>query len=118
MRSSAVDVDAYLAEIPDDRRQVLAAIRELCLQELTGFTETMSFGMPSYERDGVAEVAWAGQKQYLSLYILRSDVVAMHRNRLGDVGKSCIRYRKPEHVDLDVVRSMLAATAAARGPVR
>jgi uncharacterized protein YdhG (YjbR/CyaY superfamily) len=67
----------------------------------------------------VVEVAFASQKNYISLYILRTDVVATHRDRLTglDVGKSCIRFRKPDQLDDEVVRSMLRGTAAAAGPV-
>ncbi len=119
MRSEAPDVDRYLLEVPEQRREVLTAIRQACTELLAGFDETMSYGMPSYLRDGEVEVAWASQRQYISLYVLRTDVMAEHRGQLADldVGKGCIRYRRPEQVDLDVVRSMLAATAARRGAV-
>jgi hypothetical protein len=33
------------------------------------------------------------------------------------VGKGCIRYRRPEQPDLDVVRSILETTAASSGPI-
>lgn len=114
MHSSAPDVDTYLAEVPDECRPVLTALRDTCRAELTGFTETMRYGMPTWERDGETEVAWASQARHLSLYVLRT-----HRESLAgfDVGKGCIRYRRPEQVDLQVVRRMLADTAATRGPV-
>ena len=117
MRSEGADVDTYLTEVPQDRRPVLTALRDACVELLDGFTETMSHGMATYERDGLAEVAWASQKQHIALYMLRSDVVEAHRSQLADVGKSCIRYRKPEQIDFDVVRSMLRMTAATRGEV-
>ena len=70
-------------------------------------------------RDGVTEIAWASQKRYISLYVMRTDVLNAHRSQLADldVGKGCIRYRSPAGVDLTVVRSMLTAVAASRGPV-
>jgi uncharacterized protein YdhG (YjbR/CyaY superfamily) len=119
VRSDADDVDGYLAQVPADRRAVLAELRELCGRLLAGFDEAMRYGMPTYSRDGIAEVAWASQKRYLSLYVMRADVLDAHRERLAglDVGKGCIRYRSPAAVDFTVVRSMLAAVAASRGPV-
>jgi uncharacterized protein YdhG (YjbR/CyaY superfamily) len=79
----------------------------------------MTYGMPTYSRDGTAEVAWASQKQYISLYVMRTDVLNAHREHLPglNIGKGCIRYRRPAAVDLTVVQSMLTATAASRGPV-
>lgn len=119
MQSSAGDVAAYLDEVPEQRRKVIAWLAEVCREELPGFEEHMGYGMPSYARDGTVEVAFASQKQYLSLYVLRTDVMAAHRDQLAglDVGKGCIRYRNPGQVDEAVVRSMLRATAASTGPV-
>ena len=119
VQSNATDVDAYLAEVSDDRKVVLTRLRELCRAELTGFTEVMAYGMPAYERDGVAEIAIASQKQYISFYLMRSDVRDAFAERLAgqDVGKGCLRFRKPERVDLELVRDLLRATAAAPGQV-
>jgi uncharacterized protein YdhG (YjbR/CyaY superfamily) len=112
-------VDAYVSDAPEGWRDALAALRDACLEELVGFTESMAYRMPGYERDGQIEVGFAGQKRYISLYILRTDVTGAHRGRLDglDVGKGCIRYPTPEGIDMKVVRSMLRATAASTGKV-
>ena len=119
MRSDADDVDSYLALVPEGRRAVLSEMRDACRGLLAGFAESMSYGMPTYSRDGVAEVAWASQKRYISVYVMRADVLNAHRGQLAglDVGKGCIRYRSPAAVDFTIVRSMLSAVAASRGPV-
>jgi len=119
MQSNAADVDRYLLEAPEKRRACLETIRAACIEELGGFDESMAYGMPSYSRDDEVEVAFASQKQYISLYILRTDVLNSHRARLPglNVGKGCIRFRNPAQVDLSVVRSMLSATATSRGKV-
>ncbi|MEZ7157899.1 iron chaperone [Streptomyces sp. MAD19A] len=119
VQSRATDVDAYLAEVSDDRKVVLTRVRELCRAELEGFAEVMAYGMPTYRRDGVAEIAFASQKRYLSFYLLRGDVRDAFAERLAgqDMGKSCLRFRRPDSVDLDLVRDLLRATAAASGPV-
>ena len=119
MRSDASDIDSYVPQMPEERRAVLIEIREACRQLLAGFAESMSHGMPTYSRDGTAEVAWASQKRYISLYVMRTDVLDAHRSQLAglDVGKGCIRYRSSGAVDLTVVHSMLTAVAASRGPV-
>ncbi|MGA5516755.1 iron chaperone [Streptomyces pseudogriseolus] len=119
VQSSATDVDAYLAEVSDDRKVLLTRMRELCRAELTGFTEVMAYGMPAYERDGVAEIAFASQKQYISFCLMRGDVQDAFAERLAgqDMGKGCLRFCKPERVDLDLVRDLLRATAPAPGQV-
>lgn len=119
VRSAAKDVDAYLAEAPEERREVLARLRRLCRAELEGFDEVMAYGMPVYERGGAAEIAFAGQKQYISFYLMRSDVREAFEERLAghDMGKACLRFRRPESVDFELVRDLLRATAAAPGEV-
>ncbi len=119
MQSTAADVGAYLAEVPDERRPVLTAVRQLCRDTLPGYVEGMAYGMPSYARNGVVEVAFASQKQYISIYGLKSDVLEAHRAEFSgaSIGESCIRYKKPEHVDLAAVDRLLRATAASDGEV-
>jgi uncharacterized protein YdhG (YjbR/CyaY superfamily) len=119
VHSDADDVGSYLAQVPAGWRAVLSELREECRRLPAGSDEGMRYGMPTYGRDGTAEVAWASQKRYISLYVMRSDVLDAHRRRLAslDVGKGCVRYRSPAAVDFAVVRSMLSAVAASRGPV-
>jgi uncharacterized protein YdhG (YjbR/CyaY superfamily) len=113
-------VDAYLATVDDARRPAVTLLRDLCLEHLDGFTEGIRYGMPAYWREGVdtGGVAFAAQKQYLSFYVTRTDVVAAHRDRLAglSVGKGCIRYRRPDQLDAGVVRSILAMTASTEAP--
>jgi uncharacterized protein YdhG (YjbR/CyaY superfamily) len=116
-------VDAYLEQVTGLRREAVVRLRELCLEHLPGFTEGMKYGMPGYWRgpvaEGEGEIGFAAQRQYLSFYVVRTDVMAAHRERLTglSVGKGCIRYRRSEQMDLDVVRSILELTAATSGPV-
>ncbi|MFD9500055.1 iron chaperone [Streptomyces sp. NPDC060035] len=118
-QSDAVHVDQYLAELEPERRAALARLRELCRDELKGFTEVMAYGMPGYERNGTLEIGFASQKRYVSFYLLRSDVREAFETRLAgqDMGKGCLRFRTPERIDFDLVRDLLTATAASPGPV-
>ncbi|MFF9511092.1 iron chaperone [Streptomyces sp. NPDC014724] len=117
VRSEAKDVAGYLAEVPEDRRDALDRLRGLCRTELAGFDEVMAYGMPAYERDGVVEIAFAAQKQYTSFYLMRGDVREAFAKRLAgqDMGKGCLRFRKAEAIDYDLVRDLLRATATASG---
>ncbi|MCT4356345.1 DUF1801 domain-containing protein [Streptomyces sp. Je 1-79] len=118
-RSTAEDVDGYLAELVEsDRLTVLVRLRELCRTELHGFEEVMAYGMPAYRRPGgEPEIAFAAQKQYLSFYLMRPDVREAFEERLADqdMGKGCLRFRRPERVDFTLVRDLLRATAKAPG---
>jgi uncharacterized protein YdhG (YjbR/CyaY superfamily) len=121
MQSEAKDVTTYIEEAPAERQEALHRLRELCRTLLTGFEESMDYGGPSYKRNGEVEVGFASQKHFIGLYILRTDVMAAHRDELKgkgiSVGKAAIRYSKPEHIDFNVVESMLRGTVKSTGPV-
>ena len=121
MQSSAKTVTAYLKEVPAERKAALAKLRDLCRATLTGFEESMAYGGPSYSRNAEVEVGFASQKNFIGLYILRTDVMKTHRDQLKgkgvSIGKGAIRYSKPEKIDFGVVEKMLRATQASMGPV-
>jgi uncharacterized protein YdhG (YjbR/CyaY superfamily) len=75
-------VAACIAAAVATRRPALEAIRDLCRTHLTGFTETLRYGMPGYVRDVAAAVGFPDQKRYISLHILRTDVLDAHRAAL------------------------------------
>ena len=45
MHSDAKDVTTYLAAVPEERRASLATLRQLCLEILTGYEESMEYGL-------------------------------------------------------------------------
>ena len=121
MQSTARTVSEYLEEVPAERTAALAQLQDMCRTSLTDFEESMVYGMPSYTRNGEVEVAFASQKNYISLYILRTDVMNAHRDLLQrkgvSLGKGCIRYSRPERIDFNVVEMMLKATQESTGVV-
>jgi uncharacterized protein YdhG (YjbR/CyaY superfamily) len=116
MQSTATNVTTYLQQVPDVRRASLERLRNLCLQTLIGYEEGLDYGMPSYKKNGTVEVAFASQKNYISLYVLKQAVVNAHRAALAgaSIGKGCIRFSKPEKLDFAVIESLLVATRGAK----
>jgi uncharacterized protein YdhG (YjbR/CyaY superfamily) len=112
MQSNAATVDSYLKEVPEDRLAVLTRLRALCLAALKGYDETMRYGMPCYEKNGIIEVSFASQKNTVNLYILKQDVMDRYKGELKGVstGKGCIRFTKVEKIDFEVVKKILEGT--------
>ena len=112
MQSEAKDVNQYLQEVPSERLDALKHLRKLCLDTLDGYEEQMAYGMPSYVKDGTVEVAFASQKNHISVYILKEDVFNRYRDKLKGVslGKGCIRYSKPEKINFTIVEKLLRDT--------
>ena len=133
MRNAADTVDAYLASLPDARREVATVLRDLVVGHLPkGYVETMNWGMPSYEvplvrypttynGQPLGYVAFAAQKNNFALYLsciymdsarehaLRDAFAAIGRK--PDMGKSCLRFRTIEELPLQAIGDLIAATS-------
>ena len=120
MQSDAKKVDEYLTEVPEARRQALERLRQLCQDTLNGYEESMEYGMPSYKVPGSeVEVAFASQKNYISLYVLKEAVLNEFRPALAglNLGKGCVRYTQPEKIDFEVIEQLLAASRDSDSPI-
>jgi Domain of unknown function (DU1801) len=133
MRSDAADVDSYLAELPDDRRDALGTVRQVVLANLpAGYEEVMQYGMISYvvplERfpetyngQPLAVASLANQKRHMALYLIGvygdEGNQAWLKERWAatgkklDMGKSCLRVRRPDDLALHIVAEAIARTS-------
>lgn len=128
VQSKASTVTEYLAELPDERRAELSAVRDVILASLPdGYVEGMQWGMiswyvpldvsgPTYNKQPLSYVALAAQKNYCSLYLttvngpgeepFRSRYAATGKKL--DMGKSCIRFTSASDLALDVIGEEIA----------
>jgi uncharacterized protein YdhG (YjbR/CyaY superfamily) len=112
VQSKATTVGAFLKEADAARRPALTKLRKLVREMLPSSDESMAYGMPTYTKDGKMVTAFNNQKNYIAFYAGQTAIQA-HKKALGGVscGKGCIRYSKPDKIDFDVVRSLLANIA-------
>ncbi|SMD34881.1 protein of unknown function (DU1801) [Reichenbachiella faecimaris] len=125
MQSSATSVQEYLESLPEDRREAITRVREIILKNLpTGIEETMNWGMISYEvplefypdtynKKPLLFAALASQKNHMAVYLsgiycdeaLREKFEMDYKasGKKMDMGKSCVRFKKLEHLPLDVI---------------
>ena len=138
MQSKAKTVERYLAELPAERRETIAAIREIILKNLPkGYEEGMQYGMIGYyvphsiypngyhcdPRQPLPFASIASQKNHMAIYLMclygSPEHEAWFRSEWAksgkklDMGKSCVRFKKLEDVPLKVV-----GTAVKRVPVK
>ncbi len=128
MQSTAKTVDQYLADLPEDRREVLQAIRAVILKNLPkGYEEGMQYGAigyfvphtvypPGYHCDPKQPLPFAGmasQKNHMSISLMcvYSDrehdawfrAAWVKTGKKLDMGKSCVRFKKIDDVPLQVI---------------
>jgi hypothetical protein len=131
--SAATNVEQYLAELPEERRAVMAALRKLIRKHLPkGYVEAMNWGMICYEiplaqypgtynGQPLGYVALAAQKNKYSLYLtggygaeekdaeLRAAFEAAGKKL--DMGKSCIRFKSLDDLELNAIAKAIASTS-------
>lgn len=107
--------EQYLESLPPDRRAALAVIHDAIRSAAPDLDPHIEYGMIGYGRYGNGPaVALASQKNYISLYVGQGDceggyLADTNKDRLGkvSVGRSCIRFRKLEDLELDVAMGLV-----------
>ena len=139
MQSEARSPEEYIAALPEERREAMGKLRETVLAHLPeGFRERMSYGMigyvvphelypPGYHCDPELPLPFlsiASQKQYIALYhmglyaekkLLQWFVgeYPKHVKTRLDMGKSCIRFRRPDALPLALIGELVGKMGVA-----
>lgn len=129
--SSAATVEAYLAELPVDRRGDIETVRDVILDNLPdGLVEVMRWGMITYEvpietypdtynGKPLMFAALAAQKRHCSLYLTNVAFVPggedafktryLQTGKKLDMGRSCLRFKKAEDLAMDIIAESISA---------
>ena len=132
VKSKAITVEEYLAELPEARRAVVATIRDLVRANLPdGYREAMNWGMIAYEvplerypktynKQPLCYAALAAQKAHHSLYLNSIDAGSTGEDWLRaefekagkrlDMGKSCVRFKAVDDLALEAIGRVIAGT--------
>jgi uncharacterized protein YdhG (YjbR/CyaY superfamily) len=132
MKSSVNNPNEYISELPEHRKEAMIKLRSIILEKLpSGFEESMSYGMIGYgiphsiypagyhckPEDPVPFLGIASQKNYIAFYhmgiysypeILEWFLMEYpkHTKTKLDMGKSCIRFKKPEDIPYDLISEL------------
>ncbi|MFM7671812.1 MAG: DUF1801 domain-containing protein [Bacteroidota bacterium] len=129
MQSKSKTVTEYLKELPADRQEAIEKLRAVIKKKLPkGFVEEMNYGMIGYvvphtlypkgyhckPIDPLPFMNIASQKNFIAVYHLGlyADPALMkwftaeypkHATAKLDMGKSCIRFKKPEQIPMKLL---------------
>jgi uncharacterized protein YdhG (YjbR/CyaY superfamily) len=124
MTSKAATPDQYVAELPADRKEAMTELRKQISKNMPkGFREEMNYGMigyvvphalypAGYHCDPKLPLPFmnvASQKNFIAVYHMgiyaKPDLLKWfqeefpkHSTKKLDMGKSCIRFKKPEDI--------------------
>lgn len=128
MQSNATTPEAYLDSLPADWKDIITRMHKLIVKKLPkGFKAGMSYGMLGYvvphsmypagyhcdPKQPLPFMSLASQKNYISLYhmgLYEGELLDWfrkewknHSSKKLDMGKCCIRFKKPEDVPLELI---------------
>ena len=115
MKPNAGTVSAYFDELPAERRKALETLRAMIEKAAPKAKGSMKIGLPSWDWNGPI-FALASRPHVMELYVAEPDLVAKRKKNLGNVelGTSCIRFKRLEDLNLEIVAALLADAADRR----
>lgn len=121
----------YFALLPKDRREPMEFLHSFILKTAPSLKPNFLYNMPgygsfpyrNYKKESInwPVVALASQKNYISVYICAIDggkyLAEKYKNELGkvSVGKSCIRFKKIEDLNLKTFAKVLKIAVKSPG---
>ncbi len=132
MQSTAATPEEYIAQLPEDRKAIITAIRKALKKNLPkGFKEGVGYGMLSYcvphsiypkgyhcdPKLPLGFISVASQKSHIAIYHMGlygsnslltwfTEEWKKHSTKKLDMGKSCIRFKKPADVPLKLIEEL------------
>jgi len=129
MQSKAATVEDYINELPAERKEAITKLRNEIKRNLPkGFEETMSYGMvgyvvphklyaPGYHCNPKLPLPFmniASQKNFIAVYHMGVyadkdlynwfvNEYSKHSKTKIDMGKSCMRFKKPDQIPYELI---------------
>ena len=133
MQIKANNPNEYISTVPEERKPYFEKLRQTILTNLpTGFEEQMSYGMIGYvvpksiypkgyhcdTNLPLPFISIASQKNFIALYHMGMyanetilnwfvEEYPNHCKRKLDMGKSCLRFKKPEEIPFELIGKLV-----------
>jgi hypothetical protein len=129
MQSTAITPEAYLVDLPEDRKKIIRELRKVITDNLPeGFSEVMSYGMIGYvvphslypsgyhcdPKQALPFMSLASQKNFVAVYHMGlyankdlltwfTEAYSQQSKAKLDMGKSCIRFKKIDQIPFELI---------------
>jgi uncharacterized protein YdhG (YjbR/CyaY superfamily) len=134
MQGKATTVDQYINELSIEKQETMTRLREIIQSHISKDTEeTMQYGMITYvipysvyppgyhctPKQPLPFISLAAQKNFFAFYHMGvyakpellnwySESYEKTMQRKPDVGKSCIRFKKAEHISFELLAELVS----------
>jgi uncharacterized protein YdhG (YjbR/CyaY superfamily) len=132
MTIKAETFDEYLSQVPEERKEAIARLRQVLKDNLPeGFEEGIGYNIPGFDvphslypagyhcdpKQPLPFVGFASQKNFIALYHMGIYAVPelyqwftseypKHVKSKLDMGKSCVRFKKPDQIPFDLIAQL------------
>jgi len=139
MNTTEITIESILAKVPEDRKEAFTNLHQTIVSNLPeGFEPGISYGMLGYvvphhlypagyhckPSEPLPFVSIASQKNSINFYHMGiyADATLLnwfvaeypkHSAQKLDIGKSCIRFKKPEHILYELLGQLMQKMTAA-----
>ena len=106
--------EEYLAELSDDKRAALEALRRTIREAAPDAEECISYQLPAFRLDGKLLVSYGATTKHCAFYLMSSTTVEAHKEELKnyDTSKGTIRFQADNPLPHDLVRKLVEARIA------
>lgn len=103
-KKSFTTIDEYISSFPGEIRAILENLRQTIRKVVPEATETISYGIPTFDLNGKHLVFFAGWKHYISMYPLPAGDDAF-QNKIAQYKrvKSTVQFPLDKPVPYDLV---------------
>lgn len=114
MASKPKTIDEYIAAFPKEVQEILQQIRETIREAAPDAEETISYDMPTFNRNGTYLIYFAGWKKHIALYPIDGKMVSTLSEELADYKgtKGSVHFPLNKPMPLDLIRKIVALRMA------
>lgn len=132
MASTISTFEQYIESVPDDGKQIIIKLQKIFSENLfDGFEPMIQYGMPSFvvphrlfpqgyhcsPEQPLPFISFAARNKFIAVYHMGiyaipefckwfTEEYPKHAKTNLDMGKSCIRFKKPEHIPCDLIAEL------------
>jgi hypothetical protein len=131
-------IEAYFNQVKADQNEAMRQLWEILVKHrMPGFEPGLSYGMPAIviphslypagyhckPEEALPFVSIAAQKNFIAVYHMGiyampqllswfTEAYGQQSKQKLDMGKSCIRFKKPEHIPLELIAELMQKVSA------
>ena len=108
------DVQAFLADLPEQTRAALIDLRKAIQSVGSGLEERIGYGVPAFYYKKRPLVSYGATSKHCALYVQSPQVIEAHRAQLEgyDLAKGTVRFQPDRPLPPDLVETLVRARMA------